>query len=139
MHGRSQQNLVVVLYRQVFEGLNDLRKEGIRNFGDNQSEDAGSPKHQSASLSVGVIAELIDDFPHSLGELRIDRGNTVDRSGHGGRGNLPPPCNLSDIHWVEPKRGKRVGMLSRLAQCNRKRLLDAFPEQRLFNDSAWIL
>src|ERR1700747_3424913 len=101
MHGGSQENFVVVLYRQILERLNNLRKERVCDFGDNQSEDAASPKNQSASLSVGVIAQLIDDFPHTLGELRIDRGNTVDRSRHGCRGNLRPPGNLSDIHWVE--------------------------------------
>ena len=49
-------------------------------------------------MSVGVVAQFIDDAPHPFGELRIDRGNTVNRSGNRGGGNFRPPGNLTYIH-----------------------------------------
>ena len=98
VHGGGQQDLVVIFNGQIFEGLNYFRKERIRNLRDNEAEDAGAAQYQRARLSVGVIAQFVDDAPHSFGELRIDRGNTVNGSGDRGRGNFRPPGNLTYIH-----------------------------------------
>ena len=51
-------------------------------------------------LCVGVIAELVDYLPYPFGKLRVDRGYTVNGSGHGCGRNFRSPGDLTDIHRV---------------------------------------
>src|SRR5580658_3303111 len=111
MHGRGQQDLVVVLHCENLEGLNDLRKERIGNFGNDQPKNTTPPRHQSPSLRIRKITELVDYLPHSFGKLRIDGGNVVNRSGYGGGGNFGSPSDLADIHgaaWKNRRSMARV-------------------------------
>ena len=61
----------------VFEGLNDFGEEGIRNFRDNQTKNAGLARNQGASLSVGVIAEFLYHLPNTLSKPGIDSRNAI--------------------------------------------------------------
>ena len=102
MHGRGQKDFVVVLDGEILEGLNDLREKWIGNFGNDQPQDAAPARNQSSRLGVGEVAEFVHHLPHPLGKLGIDGGNMVDRSGHGGSGNLRSPRDLTDIHGDLP-------------------------------------
>src|SRR6266702_1654918 len=69
VHGLGEQDLVVVLHRDVFEGLHNLREKRIGDFGDDQSKDASFAGDQAAGLSVRVVAEFLHNLPNPLGKF----------------------------------------------------------------------
>ena len=98
MNGRGEQDFVVLLYRQSFEGLDNFRKEVVGDLRNNQSEDAASSGNQRTRLPVGIIAEFFDGFPDTLSKLRVHGGNLIDGTRHRRCRNSCPPCNVTDIH-----------------------------------------
>ena len=77
MHRGSQKNFVVVLNREILKRLNDLREKGIRDFGNNQAEDAAFPRNQRPRLRVRVISKFVHYFPNPLSELSVYRRNMI--------------------------------------------------------------
>ena len=61
--GRGQQDFIAVLDRNGFEDLNDLRKEGIGNFRNDETKNSAAPGNQRPRLRVRVVAEFLDYFP----------------------------------------------------------------------------
>jgi len=41
---------------------------------------AAESRYKRSSLSIGIIAELVDDVPDSFGKLGIDSWNPIDRT-----------------------------------------------------------
>jgi hypothetical protein len=80
MHGGSEQNFVIMLHRDVFERLDDLREKRVGDFGNNQPKDAGPARDQCASLSIRLVPKFFHHFPNSLGKLRIHRWNAINSS-----------------------------------------------------------
>src|ERR1700683_5254637 len=98
MHRRGKKDLIVIFDREVLEGLYNLREERISDFRDDQAENAAPSRHQSPSLGVGEIAELVDDLPHPLGKLGIDGGNAIDGTRYRSSGNLRSARDFTNIH-----------------------------------------
>ena len=73
-----------MLDRNGFEDLNDFRKEGIGNFGNDETKNPAAPGNQRPRLRVRVVPKLLDHAPNALRQRRIDGGDPVDGAGHGG-------------------------------------------------------
>ena len=86
----------------VFERLNALGEEGIRNLRDNQTKNAGLARNECASLSVGVIAEFLYQLPNTLSKSRIDSRNAVNGTRNGGDGNFGSLGDFSNAHSSQP-------------------------------------
>jgi len=69
---------VIVLHRNVLEALHNLRKERVRNLGNDQPENPAASGNERPRLLVWIVAELLDDLPDKAGKLRRDRGNSAD-------------------------------------------------------------
>ena len=80
VNGGGQKDFVVVLNRDVFKSLDDFRKEGVGDFGDDEAEDSASAGNQRTRLGVRVVPEFVDNFPDALGELGVDAGDAIDGS-----------------------------------------------------------
>jgi hypothetical protein len=78
MNCGSEKNFVVVLYREGFERLHDLREKRIGYFGNDQAKHAAFSRYQSTRLPVGVISKFFNRFPDAFRQLRIDGRNLVD-------------------------------------------------------------
>ena len=87
-----------MLNRDPFEHLDDLGKEWIGDFGNDQAENAASSGNERACLSVRIVAKFFDDVPDPLGELRIDCGNPINGAGYGRGGDSCALCDFTDIH-----------------------------------------
>src|ERR1017187_2320437 len=60
------------------------------------------PDTSARALRVGVVAQLLDDFPDPLSGLRVDQGRVVDGTGNGGSRDAGAPRNLLDLHYWPP-------------------------------------
>src|ERR1022692_1599322 len=67
----AHQNLVAILNGDVLEAFDELREERTCDVRYDQPEDAAASGHQRARLRVGVVAQLLDDFPDPLSGLRV--------------------------------------------------------------------
>jgi hypothetical protein len=102
VHGGGEQYLVVVFNGLILEGLYDLREKWVGNLRDNQAKQTTPSRNQRTRLCIGIVPKLVHHLPYSLGKLRIDRRNTVNRSGYGGGRNFRSPRDLTDVHgWLE--------------------------------------
>src|SRR5258708_11714478 len=113
--GGGQKDFVMILYRNALKDLNDFRKKWIRDFRNNEAEDAALSRYQSARLGVRKVAEFFDDLPDSLGQERVDGRDAVDRPRHGSSRDLCPFCDLANIHRLRaprPLRGARANYFS---------------------------
>lgn len=97
MHRGSEQDFIVLLDRQVLERLDNLRKERIGDFGNDESEEAALTGDQAARLAVEKIPKLLGGLPHALGKMRTDRRDPVECARYGRSGN---PRFLGDIAYV---------------------------------------
>src|SRR5882762_11273316 len=98
---RRHQNLVVVLYRYVFEHVHNFGKEGIRDFRDDQPKDAAASGNEGACLRARKIAEFFDDLPNTLRKLRLYAGMPVNRARHRSGRDSCAFCDFSDVHgWL---------------------------------------
>ena len=77
MHGRTEQDFVVVRDRNVLERLYDLREERIGYFTHDQAEDAGASGNECARLYVGVKTCPLYDVQHASCQLRVNRGSAI--------------------------------------------------------------
>ena len=85
---RGQQDFIAVLDRDGFEYLNDFWKEWVGDFGNNETENPAAPGNQRPRLRIRVVTQFLDDAPDALRQGRIDRGDAIDRTGHGSGRNL---------------------------------------------------
>src|SRR5476651_1091798 len=98
MDRRCQENVVILFYREGFEGLNDFWKKGIGNLGDDQPKNPASAGDQSACLTIGVVAKLGDGLPHAFCKLRINSSHLIHGTGNGCSRNLGPSRDIANIH-----------------------------------------
>src|SRR5258707_11332968 len=84
----------------MLKGLNNFREKRICDVRYDQAENAASPRHQRTGLRIWEIPELIHHFPNTLGQLRIDRGHVVDRSGNSRGRNFGPSSYFTKIHTL---------------------------------------
>src|SRR5271170_938056 len=94
----TDQDLVAIFHRDVFKALNQLREEGIRNLGDDETEQSTSTRHQRSSLSIWKIIEFVDHLPHPFRHLRIHGGDVVHSARYSGNRNICSPCYRANVH-----------------------------------------
>ena len=78
------------------------REKWIGNLRNDQSEDSAPSRDQRPRLSIRKVAEFVDDLPHPLGELRIDRRNMIDGARYGSGGDLRSARDFANVHALGP-------------------------------------
>ena len=92
----------MILYSHVFEDLHDLREKGIRDLGDDETENTAATRNQSPRLRVREIAQHLDCAPNAFGQARINRWNMIEGTGHSRRRHLGVFRHFSDVQFPLP-------------------------------------
>lgn len=95
--GGRHQHVLIVFDEDRLEAANELREEGVRDVGNDETVGTAATVLQRRGASVGNELELTDDLAHPFCGLRVDQVGFIDYAGDGCARN---PCSLRYVPHV---------------------------------------
>src|SRR5580698_1844648 len=99
MRGRGgHEHIAIGVGENALEALDELRKEGVGDIGNDQAVGAASAIFQSRGAAVGDEFEFIDDALHALGSGWFNCFQPIDDTRDGRARYASKLCDVAHVH-----------------------------------------